>query len=148
MCLEGSNNFFGYFWCRHFRLQVIGCYIGEGISTRSSPSKQASTPPFEEEGVTWAYFSVSAIRSCFFPDMAEYFAENIRKIVGRKRVSSHWLCCVEYSTIPKAGLNVGIVLSNLSKEGFSMASNISRALSPENLPLIGHHSYQHLDSRR
>ena len=36
--------------------------LGDGTSTRSSPGYCFSTPPLKKK-VTWAYFSVSAIRS-------------------------------------------------------------------------------------
>src|ERR1051325_2527300 len=38
--------------------------FGEGTSTRSSPGETASLPPLKKK-VTCAYFSVSAMRSCF-----------------------------------------------------------------------------------
>ena len=40
--------------------------MGEGIRSRTSPGLGASTPPLKKK-VTCAYFSVSAMRSCFMP---------------------------------------------------------------------------------
>ena len=45
--------------------------LEEGISTRSSPSLGFSTPPLKKK-VTWAYFWVSAMRSCVLPSLERY----------------------------------------------------------------------------
>ena len=45
--------------------------LGEGTSTRSSPGYCFSTPPLKKN-VTWAYFSVSAMRSWVMPMLLRY----------------------------------------------------------------------------
>ena len=45
--------------------------LGEGTSTRSSPGYCFSTPPLKKK-VTWAYFSVSAMRSWVRPMELRY----------------------------------------------------------------------------
>ena len=45
--------------------------LGEGTSTRSSPGYCFSTPPLKKK-VTWAYFSVSAMRSWVMPMLLRY----------------------------------------------------------------------------
>ena len=45
--------------------------FGLGMTLRSSPSQGCSTPPLKKK-VTWAYFSVSAMRSWVLPWAARY----------------------------------------------------------------------------
>ena len=60
--------------------------MGEAISARSSPSLGASTPPLKKK-VTWAYFSVSAMRSCLRPLLATYSPSVLVSVWGLKAIS-------------------------------------------------------------
>ncbi|MCY1445859.1 hypothetical protein D9M71_623910 [compost metagenome] len=57
--------------------------MGDGIRMRSSPSKGSSRPP-EKKKVTWAYFSVSAMRSWVLPFLARYSPSTLSRDSGLK----------------------------------------------------------------
>ncbi|MNE38505.1 hypothetical protein D3C80_1324070 [compost metagenome] len=57
--------------------------FGDGIRMRSSPSNGSSRPP-EKKKVTWAYFSVSAMRSWVLPFLARYSPSTLFRLDGAK----------------------------------------------------------------
>jgi 2,3-bisphosphoglycerate-independent phosphoglycerate mutase len=67
----------------------------DGISVRDSPVYSASRPPLKKK-VTWAYFSVSAIRSWVLPKLAMYSPNVFFRIFGGKAqgvsmLSAYWV---------------------------------------------------------
>ena len=89
----------------------------------------SSRPPLKKN-VTWAYFSVSAIRSCLPPAFETTSPIVSRRSSAAKIVVMKGANAAEYSTIPSAAANLtGCGRANAVKPGSTSAVRISRARS-------------------
>ena len=107
--------------------------MGEGTSTRSSPGNTVSDPPLKKK-VTWAYFSVSAIRSWVMPIWLRYSPRPFWTVTRGKATSTLGMEA-SYSVLHTkvTGKNWRV---NPSKSGSTRVRVISRARSGRKLKKI------------
>jgi hypothetical protein len=102
---------------------------------RSSPGNRRSSPPLKKK-VTCAYFSVSAMRSCFKPALDAISPSVSVSSDGGNSAGMNVASALEYSTMPSTAANVTMCLRlKPSKEGSSKVVRICRARSARKLPI-------------
>src|SRR6266567_2536586 len=122
----------GFRVAHHFGVAVVGG-DDEGMRMRSSPGNTVSRPPLKKN-VTCAYFSVSAMRSCFMPALAISSPNVSLRSCGGNSVAKNGFSSSEYSVTPSAAAKaMRLARPNPEKSGSSRAPAISRMRSARKL---------------